>query len=90
MWWWRRKEKVGDTDGVRKNEVFHGARKDRKIIQTIKIKKANWIGHFFRRDWLLKHIIVGKIEGRRGVRGIRGRRRKLLLDDTRKRGDTVN
>jgi hypothetical protein len=71
---------------VRKDEVFHGARKDRNIIQTIKIRKANWIGHILRRDCLLKHVIVGKIEGRRDVRGIRGRRRKLLLDDPRKGG----
>ena len=90
MWCWRRKEKFGETDGVRKDEVFHGARKDRNIIQTIKIRKANWIGHILSRDCLLKHVIVGKIDGRRDVRGTRGRRRKLLLDDPRKRGDTEN
>jgi len=38
---WRRKEKIGDTDDVRKDEVFHGAKKERNIIQTIKIRKAN-------------------------------------------------
>ena len=44
------KKKVGDTDGVRKDEVFHGARKNRNIIQTIKIKNANLIGHILNRD----------------------------------------
>jgi len=45
LWCWRSKEKVGDTDGVRMDEVFHGARKDRNVIQTTKIRKDNWIGH---------------------------------------------
>jgi len=87
---WRRKEKVGDTDDVRKDEVFHGDKKERNIIQTIKIRKANWIGHILHRGYLLKHVIVGKIEGRRGVRGRSGRRCKRLLHDRRKRGDTEN
>jgi len=48
---------------------------------------TNWFGHILRRDCLLKHIIEGKIEGRKGVTGRRGRRRKQLLDDLKgKRG----
>jgi hypothetical protein len=26
--------------------------------------RANWIGHIFGRNYLLKHVIEGKIEGR--------------------------
>ena len=37
-----------------------------------------------RRNWLLKHIIEGKIEGRIEVTGRRGRRRKQVLDDLQK------
>jgi hypothetical protein len=62
----------------------------RNIIKTIKIRDANWIGHILHRDCLLKHAIVGKIEGRRDARGRRGRRRKRLLHERRKRGDTEN
>jgi hypothetical protein len=43
--------------------------------------KGNWIGHVFRRIFLLKDIIEGKIEGRIEVTGKRGRRRKHLLYD---------
>jgi hypothetical protein len=28
------------------------------------IRKANWIGHIWRRNCLLTHVIEGKIEGR--------------------------
>jgi len=47
-------------------------------------KEANWIGHIFRMNCLLKHVIKGKTEGTRR----RGRRRKQLLDNLRKKGDT--
>jgi hypothetical protein len=53
-------------------------------------KKANWIGHNLRRNCLLKHVIEGKLEGRIEMTGRRGRRRKQLLDDLRKREDTRN
>jgi hypothetical protein len=33
------------------------------------------------RNCLLKHVIEGKMEGKIGVTGRRGRRRKQLLDD---------
>jgi hypothetical protein len=58
---WGRKEKFGDTDGVRKEEVLHRAKEDRNIVQRIKIMKDNWIGHILRRDCLLKRDIEGKI-----------------------------
>jgi hypothetical protein len=34
------------------------------IINAIKRKKANWIGHIFRRKCLLNQVIEGKVEGR--------------------------
>jgi len=47
-----------------------------------KRKSANWFGRILIRNWLLKHIIDEKIEGRVGVTG-RGRKRgKQLLDDS--------
>jgi hypothetical protein len=43
---------------------------------------ANWIGHIWRRNCLLKHAIEGKTEGRIEMTGRRGRRYKQVLDDT--------
>jgi hypothetical protein len=57
------------------------SKKESSVLHTIKRRKANWIGHILRRNWILKHVIKGKIGGRRDVTGRRGRRRKQLLDD---------
>jgi hypothetical protein len=43
-----------------------------------KKKKDHWIGHILRRNCLLKHVIEGKLEGRKG-------RRKQLLDDLKEK-----
>jgi hypothetical protein len=47
---------------------------ERNILQTIKRRKAHWIGHIWRRNCLLKHVIEGKIKERREVVGSRGRK----------------
>jgi hypothetical protein len=79
-------EKISWTHCVR-NEVLHRVKEERNILQTIKRRNANWIGHILRRNCLLKHIIKGKIEGRIDVTGRRKRRCKQLLDDMKeKRG----
>jgi hypothetical protein len=64
MWCRRRVEKVSWTDRVRNGKVLHRGKEERNIVHAIKRRKANWIGHVLRRNCLLKHVIVGKIEGR--------------------------
>jgi hypothetical protein len=66
---------------VRNEEVLHRVNEGRNIQHAIKRRKGNCIGHILRRNRLLKHIIEGKIEGRIGVAGTQGRRRKEILDD---------
>jgi hypothetical protein len=85
MWCWRRMEKNIWTDRVRNEEVLHRVKEERNIVHTIKRRKANWIGHILRRNFLLKHVIKGKLEGRIEMTGRRGRRRKQLLDDLKER-----
>jgi hypothetical protein len=53
----------------------------RKCPTYNKEKKVNQIGHILGRKSILKHIIEEKIEGRIGVAGRRGRRRKQPPDD---------
>jgi hypothetical protein len=65
---------------VKNEEVFHRVRKERNILHAMNRRKANWIGHILRRNWLLKHVIERKIEGPIEMRRRRGRRRKKLLD----------
>jgi hypothetical protein len=51
------------------------------ILQEIRKRKANWIGHILRRNCLIKQVIEGKIKGEMEVTRRRGRMRKKLLDD---------
>jgi hypothetical protein len=82
MWCWGRMEKISWIERVR-NEVLHRVKGDRNILNTIKRRKSNWIGHILRRSCLLKHVIEGKLEGRIEMMGRRGRRHKQLLDDVK-------
>ena len=55
------------------------------ILQEIRKRKANWIGHISRRNCLLKQVIEGKIKGEMEVTRRRGIRCKKLLDDLKDR-----
>jgi hypothetical protein len=56
-------EKISCADHLRNEEVLHGVKEERIILQSIKRSKADWIGHILRRNCLLKHVIKGKMEG---------------------------
>jgi hypothetical protein len=79
-------EKISWTDRVINEEVLHRVKEERNILHTIKRRKVNWIGHILRRYCLLKHVIEGKLEERIEMTGIRGRKRKQLLDDLKEKG----
>jgi hypothetical protein len=61
-------------------------KEDRNILQTIKGRRADWIGHILCRNCLLQLVVEGKIEGT----GRRGRRCKQLLDNRKEKADTGN
>jgi hypothetical protein len=54
---------------VRYEEVLQRVEEDRNILQKIKRRKANWIGHILHSNCHLKHLIEGKIEKRKTVTG---------------------
>ena len=53
----RRMEKISWTDRVRREEILRRVKEERNIIHTIKIRKADWVGHVLRRNGLLKDVI---------------------------------
>ena len=55
------------------------SKEENNILHTIKVSKANFIGHMFRRNCLIDHVTEVKIEEMIS----RGRRRKQLLDDSK-------
>jgi hypothetical protein len=85
MWCWRRMENISWTDNVRNEDVLLRVKEQRNILHEIRKRKANWIGHILRRNCLLQRVIEGKIKRGIEVTGIRGRRRRKLLDDLKER-----
>ena len=49
----------------------------REKVETIVRRKKNWIGHIMRGDGLMKEVMEGKMEGKRG----RGRKRIGMIDE---------
>ena len=54
-------EKISWTLLVEIEEVFHIVKLERNILRTVTGRKARWIGHIWRRNCLLKHVIEGEI-----------------------------
>jgi hypothetical protein len=48
-------EKTSWLDHVRR-EVVHRVEEERRILQAITRKKANWVGHVLGRNCLLQHV----------------------------------
>jgi len=59
MWCWRRME-ISWTDRVRNEEVLLRINEQRNILLEIIKRKANWIGHILRRNWLLNKLLKEK------------------------------
>jgi hypothetical protein len=65
MWCWRRVGKTTWTDRVRNEEMLQRVKEDRNILHIVKIRKANWIGHIWRRSCLQQQVIGEMIEVQR-------------------------
>jgi hypothetical protein len=65
---------------VKNSEELHGVKNGTIILHEIKLNKANCIGYILHRNFHLKRVTGGKIEGRLEMRERRGRRRKQLLN----------
>jgi len=85
MWCWRRMEKIIWTDHVRQEAVLLRVNEQRNILHEISKRKASWISHILRRNYLLQRVIEGKIKWGVEETGRRGRRRRKLLDDLKER-----
>ena len=57
-------EKIWWNYRLRYKSVVQRVKEERNILQTIKRRKANWIGNFSRGNCILKHVIKGNTEER--------------------------
>jgi len=78
-------EKISWTDHVTNENVLLRVKEQRSILNEIRRRKVNWIGHILRRNCLLQRVIEGKIQGGIEVTGRQGRRSRKLLDDLNER-----
>jgi endonuclease/exonuclease/phosphatase family metal-dependent hydrolase len=65
MWIWRRMLKVSWKDRVTNDEVLERIGENRRIIDTIKRRKKNWIGHILRGNAFVTNVLEGKMKGKR-------------------------
>ena len=77
MWIWRRMERISWMEKIANEEVLSRVGEKRSMIETIVRRKKNWIGHKMRGDGLMKEVLEGKMEGKRG----RGRQRIGMIDE---------
>ncbi|KAJ4445475.1 hypothetical protein ANN_07283 [Periplaneta americana] len=59
MWIWRRMERVKWTDRIRNEAVVERVGEERMMLKLIRKRKMNWLGHWLRRNCLLKDALEG-------------------------------
>ena len=63
LWCWRRMEKISWTDHVRNEEVLLRVKEQRNILQAIRKRKANWIGHILRETAFYNGLLKERHKG---------------------------
>ena len=53
------------TDKVRNEDVLSRAQEKRKLMNDIRVRQLNFLGHIIRRDGLENLAMTGRIEGKR-------------------------
>ena len=77
MWMWRRMERVKLTDEKKNAVVLERAGVGRIMLELIKNRKINWLGHWLRMNCLLKDALEGIVNGKK----VCGRRRYQMIDN---------
>ena len=70
-------EHVKWTDKIKNAVVLERVGEGRIMLELIKKRKRNWLGHWLRRNCLLKDALEGMVNGKK----VRGRRRYQMIDN---------
>ena len=74
----REKDGACKMDRQNKNAVvLERVGEERITLELIRKRKINWLGHWLRRNCLLKDALQGMVNGKK----IRGRRRYQMIDN---------
>jgi hypothetical protein len=66
---WRSMKKISWTDRVNNEAVLHRVKEEGNILHTIRRRKANWIGHISRTNFLLNTSLKKILDGQEGEKG---------------------
>ena len=77
MWIWRRVERVKWRDKIKNAVLLERMGEGRIMLELIRKRKRNWLGHWLRRNCLLKDALEGIVNGKE----VRGRRRYQMIDN---------
>ena len=77
IWVWRRMEGVKWTDKIKNAVMLERVGEGRIILELKRKRKINWLGHWLRRNFLLKDALQGMVNGKK----FRGRRRYQMIDN---------
>src|SRR6218665_3962777 len=73
---WRRMERISWTEHRTKEEVLKKVEEKRSLMDIIRTRQKNWIGHILRGNSLQREILERRMKGKRGS----GRSRQKLMD----------
>jgi hypothetical protein len=76
MWIWSKIMKISWTEHKTNDDVLKIVQEERTMIDTIRRRQKNWIGHILRGNSLLKTVLEGRMQGKK----TQGRPRTMLLD----------
>ena len=68
--------KVSWTEHKANEEVLQMVDAERKMMDMLRSRQKRWLGHILRRDSLLRTMLEGRIQGKKGC----GRPRTMFLD----------
>ena len=77
MWIWRRMEHVKWTDKIKNVIVLERVGEGITMLELINKRKRNWLGHWLRRNCLLKDALEGLVNGKK----VHSRRRYRMIDN---------
>ena len=76
MWICRRMMKIPWTQHASNEQILGMVDESRSLMESLRKRQKNWIGHFLRHDSLLQKVIEGRFQGQKTP----GRPRTMLLD----------
>ena len=61
MWLWRKLDKISRSDYKTNEKVFQLVQEESSMVNTLKRRQMNWIGHTLCGKSLLKTVLEGRI-----------------------------